>query len=75
MPTATGFSGALGRLVGDVHEAMHDGTWDRLKICSADTCLWAYYDRSKNSHSRWCSSAVCGNRDKVRRYRARAKKR
>jgi predicted RNA-binding Zn ribbon-like protein len=73
-PTAGGVAGAVGRILGEVHEAMHDGTWQRLKICAADTCLWAYYDRSKNSHSRWCSPAVCGNRDKVRRYRERARK-
>jgi len=73
-PAATGFAGALGRIVGEVHQAMQDGTWERLKICAAETCLWAYYDRSKNRHSCWCSPAVCGNRDKVRRYRERARK-
>jgi predicted RNA-binding Zn ribbon-like protein len=73
-PTAGGVAGAVGRILGEVHEAMHDGTWPRLKICAADTCVWAYYDRSKNSHSRWCSPAVCGNRDKVRRYRERERK-
>jgi predicted RNA-binding Zn ribbon-like protein len=30
-----------------------------------------FYDRGKNSRRRWCSSAVCGNRDKVANYRAR----
>ncbi len=74
VPAAPGFAGGVGRILGEVHEAMHDGTWDRLKICAAETCLWAYYDRSKNLHSRWCSPAVCGNRDKVRRYRERATK-
>lgn len=73
-PTASGVPGAIGRIIGQVHQAMEDGSWDRLKICAAETCLWAYYDRSKNSHSRWCSPSVCGNRDKVRRYRERAQK-
>jgi len=73
-PMASGVAGAVGRIIAQVHQAMDDGRWDRLKICAAETCLWAYYDRSKNSHSRWCSPTVCGNRDKVRRYRERAQK-
>ena len=54
----------------DVH-AEHDGTWPRLKICSADTCRYVYYDRSKNGSRRWCSMDVCGNRNKTRAYRDR----
>jgi len=29
------------------------------------------YDRSKPGNRRWCSSALSGNRDKTRNYRAR----
>ncbi len=43
----------------------------RLKRCSNPTCTMVFYDRGKNNHRRWCSSAVCGNRDKVANYRAR----
>lgn len=73
VPSATGLDGALGTLLAEVHRAELSGEWPRLKICPADSCRWAYYDRSKNSHSKWCSPKVCGNRDKVRRYRERAK--
>lgn len=43
----------------------------RLRICAADDCRWAFYDRSKNGRARWCSSAGCGNRMKTRAYRQR----
>src|SRR6266508_698695 len=39
-PQAGGVDGALGRLLGRVHAAQHDGTWSRLKACPMDTCLW-----------------------------------
>jgi hypothetical protein len=48
-----------------------DGRWDRLKICPADDCRWAFYDRSKNRSRHWCSMAECGGRAKSRAFRAR----
>ncbi|KHL18963.1 putative RNA-binding Zn ribbon-like protein [Mumia flava] len=44
----------------------------RVKICPADDCRWAFYDRSKNHSRQWCSMEVCGNRAKARKHRARA---
>jgi len=71
-PAAPGVDGALGRLVTIAHEAERDGTWRRLKICPADDCLWAFYDKSRNRSAVWCDMRVCGNRHKVREYRARS---
>ncbi len=68
---AEGVDGALGRLLAIVHDAIHDGTWDRLKVCPADDCQVAFYDRSRNHSAVWCDMAVCGNRAKARGYRAR----
>jgi len=48
------------------------GTWTRLKVCSADDCRWAFYDRSPTRSGCWCSMAVCGSRAKSRAYRQRA---
>jgi predicted RNA-binding Zn ribbon-like protein len=69
-PQAKGVDGALGAILARVHEAMADGTWERLKVCPADDCLWAFYDTSRNRSRRWCQMEVCGNRSKVRTYRA-----
>lgn len=43
----------------------------RLKHCEGPACTMLFYDRGKNARRRWCSPAVCGNRDKVANYRAR----
>jgi predicted RNA-binding Zn ribbon-like protein len=48
---------------------MQDASWERLKLCSSDECKWAFFDRSKNHSSRWCTMASCGNREKARRFR------
>jgi predicted RNA-binding Zn ribbon-like protein len=71
-PEAEGVDGALGRIIAAVHAAIAEGTWQRLKACERDVCRWAFYDRSKNQSSHWCSMAVCGQREKSRRaYRRR----
>ena len=59
------------RVAAAVAEALVAGTWMRLKACEAETCHWAYYDRSPAGRGRWCSMRVCGARAKMRRYRAK----
>lgn len=72
-PEATGVVAAMGRIVAAMYAAMEDEDWTRLKLCSSQTCRWAYYDRSKNHSSRWCTMASCGNREKARRFRSQGK--
>jgi predicted RNA-binding Zn ribbon-like protein len=74
-PEKTGVDGALGAILAIVYRSMAEGTWPRLKACRSDTCLWAFYDKSKNRSAHWCSMAVCGNREKARTYRRRHAKR
>lgn len=50
-----------------------NGRLDRLKMCSSEECHWVFYDRSKPGNRRWCSSLICGNRQKTRDYRQRQK--
>jgi predicted RNA-binding Zn ribbon-like protein len=71
VPAAGGVSGALGSLVAEVATAMADGTWDRVRLCAADDCRWAFIDTTKNGSRNWCSMRSCGNRAKVQAYRAR----
>jgi predicted RNA-binding Zn ribbon-like protein len=61
----------LSRVAAAVAEALVAGTWTRLKACEAETCHWAYYDRSPAGRGRWCSMQVCGARAKMRRYRSK----
>ena len=61
----------IGQLIGIVGIAQELNQWQRLKICAADDCRWAFYDSSKNRGGTWCRMEVCGNRTKNRRYRSR----
>ncbi len=70
-PAAAGVPGALAALLVPVADATGDGSWRRVKACRAPDCQWAFYDRSRNRSGVWCEMAVCGNRTKVRAYRAR----
>jgi predicted RNA-binding Zn ribbon-like protein len=72
-PEAGGVDGAMGRIVASVFTSMADEGWSRLKLCGSPTCRWAFYDRSRNHSSRWCTMATCGNRQKARRFRQRAR--
>ena len=72
-PEAGGVAGAMGRMVAALFAAMGDEDWTRLKLCGSQTCRWAFCDRSRNHSSRWCTMATCGNRQKARRFRQRAK--
>jgi len=72
-PLANGVEGALGRIVAAVFGAMNEEDWSRLKLCDSSTCRWAFFDQSRNHSSRWCKMASCGNRQKAKRFRERAK--
>jgi predicted RNA-binding Zn ribbon-like protein len=70
-PQSSGIRGALGRIVAEVATAMSEGTWARMKACRAEDCRWVFLDTAKNQTRAWCSMKSCGNREKVRAYRAR----
>lgn len=73
VPTGTPARVALGRVVLFVLDTGADGTWARLKRCTAPDCNWIFYDRSRPGRARWCEPELCGNRMKTRAYRARQK--
>jgi predicted RNA-binding Zn ribbon-like protein len=45
----------------------------RVRACAAADCGWWFLDDTKNASRRWCDMKICGNRDKVRRFRARGR--
>lgn len=63
-----GTSGAIAR---DFAQFVCDHEPQRLKHCDNPACSMVFYDRGKNNTRRWCTMSICGNRDKVARYRAR----
>lgn len=66
-------SSPLGRVLAELQALALSGRLDRLKMCASDDCKWAFFDRSKPGNRRWCSSSLCGNRHKTRRYRQRVR--
>ncbi|MDP9112033.1 MAG: CGNR zinc finger domain-containing protein [Candidatus Eremiobacteraeota bacterium] len=61
-------------LLAIMYDSMADGTWLRMKACRKESCRWAFFDGSKNGSGAWCSMAICGNRVKAQRRRARETK-
>jgi predicted RNA-binding Zn ribbon-like protein len=53
-------------------DTIRTGESARIKICRNADCRWVFYDRTKGKTRCWCSDKSCGNRERVRRARARA---
>jgi predicted RNA-binding Zn ribbon-like protein len=47
----------------------------RIRECEADDCSLVFYDESRTNNRRWCSMQTCGNRAKVRAFRAKERQR
>ncbi|WAL64004.1 CGNR zinc finger domain-containing protein [Amycolatopsis cynarae] len=45
----------------------------RLRPCANEKCQLFLLDRSRANRARWCSMAVCGNREKARRHYERTR--
>jgi predicted RNA-binding Zn ribbon-like protein len=43
-----------------------------LRRCAGEGCGRVYLDTSRGRRRRWCSSEICGNRERVARHRRRA---
>ncbi|MGV9646149.1 CGNR zinc finger domain-containing protein [Streptomyces sp. NPDC003514] len=63
----------LGALARDALELLTDPVARAgLRECEGDNCPLVYLDTSRGRRRRWCSSEVCGNRERVARHRRRA---
>jgi predicted RNA-binding Zn ribbon-like protein len=61
----------LGHVLTELIRLSDSGRLERVKTCDSEECRWVFYDQSKPSNRRWCSSNRCGNRAKTRTYRKR----
>jgi predicted RNA-binding Zn ribbon-like protein len=41
----------------------------RVRLCADSACAWLFTDTTRSGTRRWCDMRVCGNRNKVRRFR------
>jgi predicted RNA-binding Zn ribbon-like protein len=45
----------------------------RIRQCAGEGCGWLFLDHSRNQSRRWCSSADCGNRHRVKNHYVRTR--
>lgn len=70
--TAPGCDALVGRVARDAVELLTDPVArGQLRRCAGQTCSLVYLDTSRGRRRRWCSSEVCGNRERVARHRRR----
>jgi predicted RNA-binding Zn ribbon-like protein len=73
-PVKDGWEWIVSCIAASFAQMLTSGESARLKICPNHGCRWVFYDQTKGKTRRWCSDRSCGNRDRVRRSRATAKK-
>jgi predicted RNA-binding Zn ribbon-like protein len=71
VPERTGWDWVLSEIACSFVETVAQGEPARIKICRNEDCRWVFYDQTKGKTRCWCSSKSCGNRERVRRARAR----
>ena len=62
-------SSVLAGVLAEVYGLAHGERLSRLKTCPSEDCHWIFFDRSRPSNRHWCSSRLCGNRQKTQTYR------
>lgn len=62
---------ALAPVAEQAAELLAQGQFDYVRQCEHPECTLWFYDRTKAHRRRWCSMALCGNRAKVARFRAK----
>ena len=72
-PVTAGWEWILAETAHGFAELLARGGASRVKTCGNPGCRWVFYDASKARTRRWCSDKVCGNRERVRRSRARSR--
>ncbi|MFD8424257.1 CGNR zinc finger domain-containing protein [Streptomyces sp. NPDC059466] len=71
--TPPGCAGLLAVIARDALDLLTDpAARASLRQCAGDNCPIVYLDTSRGRRRRWCSSEVCGNRERVARHRRRA---
>ena len=70
---SAGWDRILAEIAHSFVDTLSNGQSARVKICRNSNCRWVFYDRTKGKTRCWCSDKSCGNRERVRRSRARGR--
>jgi predicted RNA-binding Zn ribbon-like protein len=68
-PAARTPRGVLAMIAADAAELLGTDLRERLRICPGPGCRGRFLDDSPAGRRRWCSMAVCGNRNKAAAHR------
>jgi predicted RNA-binding Zn ribbon-like protein len=60
-----GLDWLLAAIARSAAEIVAEGPGARLRLCANPRCGLFFYDASRTHRRRWCTMAVCGNRNKV----------
>jgi predicted RNA-binding Zn ribbon-like protein len=71
-PAAGTPRGVLAMIAADAAELLGTDLRERLRICPGPGCRGRFLDDSPAGRRRWCSMAVCGNRNKAAMHRQAA---
>ncbi|MBO7742722.1 ABATE domain-containing protein [Paenibacillus sp. MWE-103] len=73
IPAGDGWTAAQAEIAASMARMIAAGDPSRVRICQNPSCLWVYYDETRNRSKRYCDDKMCGNLLKVRRFRAKRK--
>jgi predicted RNA-binding Zn ribbon-like protein len=71
VPAAAGWDWIVAEIARSFADTLSSGEIARIKICRNNDCRWVFYDKTKGQTRCWCSDKSCGNRERVRRARAK----
>ena len=71
IPGGDAFAGLMIPIVESAADALILGELGRVRRCADPRCHRVFHDGTRNGRRRWCDMAVCGNRAKAARHRAR----
>ena len=71
-PAARTPRGVLAMIAADAAELLGTDLRERLRICPGPGCRGRFLDDSPAGRRRWCSMAMCGNRNKAAMHRQAA---
>jgi predicted RNA-binding Zn ribbon-like protein len=69
----SGWHATLGNITYSFAQSLIEHGQSRLRICQNNDCRWIFIDKTKGNVRRWCNTATCGNRERVRKARAAEK--
>jgi predicted RNA-binding Zn ribbon-like protein len=63
----------LALITNEIAHFLSSAKLEYLRRCAGTDCVVFFYDTTKSHRRQWCSMAICGNRHKVAKFRAREK--